>query len=188
METIEIQQIGTNRYAPAGADAVCLYATNGAQGLTLAQLVSAVCVHRGAHLEARAVTRMNKMTANNYYLEAMSSVCSQLAGGASLDDTADVPDSYEMRRASRPCTIQRFLESECGVTPTLPETNKPWTYAQRLATINSLKTAMDKANTTSQEDVIELQSIVNWRDVTFNASGSVVAHYGNCGMNMAENI
>ena len=84
MQTIEIQQIGTNRYAPAGADAVRLYAIDGAEGLTLAQLVAAVCIHRGAHLETRAVSRMNKMTQNNHYLQAMSGVCSQLAGGASL--------------------------------------------------------------------------------------------------------
>ena len=54
--------------------------------------------------------------------------------------------------------------------------------------ITQLKTSMDNANTTSQEDAIELQSMVNWRDVTFNASSGVVARYGNSGMNMAGNI
>ena len=53
MNTIDVQQIGTNRYAPAGADAVRLYSTNGSEGLTLAQLVAAVCIRRSAHLEAR---------------------------------------------------------------------------------------------------------------------------------------
>ena len=104
---IEIQQIGTNRYAPEGANAVCLYSIEGADGLTLAQLVAAVCIHRGASLEARAVGRMNKMTVNNTYLQAMSSVCSQMAGGASLDDVANIPDSYEMRKAARGCSITR---------------------------------------------------------------------------------
>ena len=188
MSTIEIQQIGTNRYAPAGANAVCLYGIEGADGLTLAQLVSAVCIRRCAHLESRAVGRMNKMTQNNTYMDALASVCKQIAADAELNAAANLPDSYEMRRASRPCTIQRFLESECGVTPTLPETNKPWTYAQRLATINSLKTAMDSANTTSQEDVIELQSMINWRDVTYNASSGIVSRYGNTEANIAGNI
>ncbi len=187
MQTIEIQQIGTNRYAPAGADAVRLYAVDGAEGLTLAQLVAAVCIHRGAHLEARAVSRMNRMTQNNVYLQAMSGVCSQLAGGASLGDVAAVPDSYEMRKAARGCTVLEFLETECGLTVS-QDAKSNWTYANRLAVIAQLKTSMDNANTTSQEDAIELQSMVNWRDVTFNASSGVVARYGNSGMNMAGNI
>ena len=187
MGTIEIQEIGTNRYAPEGANAVCLYGVEGADGLTLGQLVAAVCIRRCTHLEARSVERMNKMTQNNHYLQAMSGVCSQLAGGASLGDVAAVPDSYEMRKAARGCTVLEFLETECGLTVSQDAKNS-WSYANRLAVIAQLKTAMDNANTTSQEDAIELQSMVNWRDVTFNASSGVVARYGNSGMNMAGNI
>ena len=47
---------------------------------------------------------------------------------------------------------------------------------------------MDSANTTSQEDAIELQSMINWRDMTFNTSSSVVTRYGNCGLNTAQHI
>ena len=120
-------------------------------------------------------------------LQAMSGVCSQLAGGASLGDVAAVPDSYEMRKAARGCTVLEFLETECGLTVSQDAKNS-WSYANRLAVIAQLKTVMDNANTTSQEDAIELQSMVNWRDVTFNASSGVVARYGNSGMNMAGNI
>ena len=181
---IEIQQIGTNRYAPEGANAVRLYSIEGADGLTLAQLVAAVCIHRGASLEARAVGRMNKMTVNNTYLQAMSSVCSQMAGGASLDDVANIPDSYEMRRAARGCNIRTFLETECGITISVTG----WSYSDRMTVINQLKTEMDSANTTSQEDAIELQSMINWRDMTYNTSSSVVTRYGNCGLNTAQHI
>ena len=54
--------------------------------------------------------------------------------------------------------------------------------------IGTVKTAMDSANTTSQEDVIELQSMINWRDVTYNASGGIVSRYGNTEANIAGNI
>ena len=181
---IEIQQIGTNRYAPEGANAVCLYSIEGADGLTLAQLVAAVCIHRGASLEARAVGRMNKMTVNNTFLQAMSSVCSQMAGGASLDDVANIPDSYELRKAARGCSIRTFLETECGITISVTG----WSYSDRMTVINQLKTEMDSANTTSQEDAIELQSMINWRDMTYNTSSSVVTRYGNCGLNTAQHI
>ena len=62
------------------------------------------------------------------------------------------------------------------------------TYKVRMDIIGKLKAGMDKANTTSQQDVIELQSMVNWRDVTYNASSGIIARYGNSGMNMAKNI
>ena len=184
METIEVQQIATNRYAPEGANAVRLYATNGAEGLTLGQLVAAVCIHRGAHLEARAVGRMNRMTQNNAYLEAMSSVCSQLAAGTTMNVAANIPDSYELRKASPGCSILEFLQIECGLSISAPT----WSYDVQMTIIGQLKAEMDKANTTSQEDVIELQSMINWRDVTYNASSGIIARYGNSGMNMAGNI
>ena len=185
MSTIEIQQIGTNRYAPAGANAVCLYGIDGADGLTLAQLVSAVCIRRCAHLEARAVGRMNKMTQNNTYMDAISSVCKQIAADAELNAAANIPDSYEMRKIERNCTIYQFLTLECGLDVTFAN---PLSYKQRMDVIATIKTAMDSANTTSQEDVIELQSMINWRDVTYNASGGIVSRYGNTEANIAGNI
>ena len=57
-----------------------------------------------------------------------------------------------------------------------------------MTVINQLKTEMDSANTTSQEDAIELQSMINWRDMTYNTSSSVVTRYGNCGLNTAQHI
>ena len=185
MGTIEFQQIGTNRYAPAGANAVCLYGTNGADGLTFAQLVAAVCIRRCAHLETRAVGRMNKMTQNNTYMDALASVCKQLAADAELNAVANIPDSYEMRKAERGCSIYEFLSLECGLDVTFAS---PLTYKQRMDVIGKVKTAMDSANTTSQEDVIELQSMVNWRDVTYNASSGIIARYGNTEANIAGNI
>ena len=189
MATIEVQQIATNRYAPAGADAVRLYGVNGADGLTLAQLVAAVCIRRSAHLEARAVGRMNRMTKNNAWLEALGNVCKQVADGAELHTEANIPAAYEPKHLSHGRDLYHFLMDECrslgfrvtdfGYTPT---------YQQRMDIIGKLKTGMDKANTTSQQDIIELQSMVNWRDVTYNASSGIIARYGNSGMNMAKNI
>ena len=189
MATIEVQQIATNRYAPAGADAVRLYGVNGADGLTLAQLVAAVCIRRSAHLEARAVGRMNRMTKNNAWLEALGNVCKQVADGAELHTEANIPAAYEPKHLSHGRDLYHFLMDECrslgfrvtdfGYTPT---------YQQRMDIIGKLKTGMDKANTTSQEDAIELQSMINWRDVTYNASSGIISRYGNSGMNMAGNI
>ena len=57
-----------------------------------------------------------------------------------------------------------------------------------MAVIGQLKSRMDSVSTASQEDVIELQSLVNWRDMTYNASSTVLSRYGNVGMNTAERL
>ena len=188
MKTIDIQQIGTNRYAPAGADAVCLYSTNGSEGLTLAQLVAAVCIRRCACLETRATTRMNKMTQNNAWMQALANVCKQVADGVLLTETANIPDNYEPKIVPRGANIRRFLVTEFNVGITVQEAADNPSHRTRMDMIGKLKTAMDKANTTSQQDIIELQSMVNWRDVTYNASSGIISRYGNSGLNMAGNI
>ena len=190
MNTIDVQQIGTNRYAPAGADAVRLYSTNGSEGLTLAQLVAAVCIRRSAHLEARAVGRMNKMTRNNAWMQALANVCKQVADGANVHAEANIPPTYEPQHLSHGRDLLHFLLDECrslGISQSdVPSVD--FSYQQRVDVIRKLKTGMDRANTTSQQDAIELQSMINWRDVTYNASSSTISRYGNSGMNMAGNI
>ena len=189
MNTIDVQQIGTNRYAPAGADAVRLYSTNGSEGLTLAQLVAAVCIRRCACLETRATARMNKMTQNNAWMQALANVCKQVADGEDLRNEANLPANYEPKHFSGTCSIYRFLVDECkSLGFSVNTLDLQVGYATRMEIIGKLKTGMDKANTTSQQDVIELQSMVNWRDVTYNASSGIIARYGNSGMNMAKNI
>ena len=187
MGTIEIQKIGTNRYAPEGANAVCLYGIEGAGGLTLGQLVAAVCIRRCTHLEARSVERMNKMTQTNAYLQALSNVCAQIVGGAKMTDVANIPDSYEMRKLERGCDIRHFLSDECGVARAGTAHDTP-TYQDIMDLAGAIKAEMDKANTASQQDIIELQSLVNWRDTTYNMSSTIVARYSSCGMNTAEKL
>ena len=187
MGTIEIQEIGTNRYAPEGANAECLYGVEGADGLTLGQLVAAVCIRRCTHLEARSVTRMNKMTQTNAYMQALSNVCAQVLAGAKMTDVANVPDSYEMRIAARGCNIRKFLADECQMSVAIGISDQP-TYQGIMNLAGAIKAGMDKANTASQQDIIELQSLVNWRDTTYNMSSTIVARYSSCGMNTAEKL
>ena len=187
MDSIEIQKIGTNRYAPEGANAVCLYAIDGAEGLTLGQLVAAVCIRRCTHLEARSVERMNKMTQTNGFLQALSNVCSQLVSGAKLTDAATIPDSYTLRKAAAGCDIRNFLVDECGITSASGVGDEP-SYQNIMDLSGEIKSQMDKSNLASQQDIIELQSLVNWRDTTYNMSSTIVARYSNCGMNTAEKL
>ena len=130
---------------------------------------------------------MNKMTQTNAYIQALSNVCTQVLAGAKLTEVANVPDSYEMRIAARGCNIRKFLADECQMSIAIGTSDQP-TYQGIMNLANAIKAEMDKANTASQQDIIELQSLVNWRDTTYNMSSTIVARYSSCGMNTAEKL
>ena len=188
MASIIQTQIGINAYAPSGANGVNLYGANGASGLTLPQLVAAVCLRRAAALEARSVAMMNGMTQQNGYMQVMSDVVEQIvSGNATFDSRANLPEGYRPRKAPANCTIKEFLTLECGIAESaLPSAID--TYDRRVQVFTVLRQRMDSANTMSQQDAIELQSLINWRDVTYNMSGGVIAAFGTAATNMATNI
>ena len=62
---IEVNTIGTNRYAPENSAAINLYGYDYASNLTLTQLIQAVCIRTAAMYEAQSVTKMNMMTAGS---------------------------------------------------------------------------------------------------------------------------
>ena len=63
--SIEANQIALNRYAPAGSQAINLYATETASGLTIGQLVAVVCIRTAGALEEQSVNKMNMMSVGN---------------------------------------------------------------------------------------------------------------------------
>ena len=79
--SLTIEQIATNRYAPAGADAISLYGTELADGLTLGQLVIAVSMRSAAEYEAQGVVKMNRMAGGSEKLEKMAAFMEDIAAG-----------------------------------------------------------------------------------------------------------
>ena len=67
---IESIQIATNRYAPAGSEAIQMYDTGASGPLSLGQLVQAVCLRSAAAYEAQSVVKMNTMNAGTVRLDA----------------------------------------------------------------------------------------------------------------------
>ena len=76
---IEASQIATNRYAPAGSEAINLYSTGTAEDLTLGQLVAAVCVRTAGALEEQSINKMNLMNVGTEKLEKASVYMQEIA-------------------------------------------------------------------------------------------------------------
>ena len=157
---IGIEAIATNRYAPSGADAISLYTNGAASGLTLGQLVISVCLKSAAAYEAQSVVKMNTMTSGSVKLDEASKWMAKIADG-SADWTA----------------AKAYLTGTLGIgASALPDAIN--TYDKRMAAVAALKEKVDALAQQQQRDMIDLQTLVNRRDVAYSTSSNVVRSLG----------
>ena len=157
---ISIETIATNRYAPSGADGISLYANGSASGLTLGQLVISVCLRSAAAYEAESVVKMNTMTSASVKLEEASQWMEKIAAG-----TAD----WSAAKA--------YLTGTLGISGSaLPDAID--SYAKRMTAITALKEKVDALAQQQQRDMIDLQTLVNRRDVAYSTSSNVIRALG----------
>ena len=157
---IGIEQIATNRYAPSGADAISLYTNGTAEGLTLGQLVISVCLKSAAAYEAQSVVKMNTLTAGAVKLDDASKLMEQIANGSANWNDA-----------------KAYLTGTLGIdVSTLPDGIS--TYDKRMAAVKAVKEKVDALTQQQQRDMIDLQTLVNRRDVAYSTSSNVVRSLG----------
>ncbi len=167
---IEAVQIATNRYAPDGAQAINMYRIDGEQ-LTLGQLMAAVCIQAGASMEAQTILKVNSMNGNTDILNTASGYLKQLAE----------------ENISNWATIKSFLVNTLEIPSSgLPETVN--SYNDRFKAINAMKVKMELLTRKAQEDMIDVQSMINKRDVAFTTGTNVVKELGNSSNNIALNL
>ena len=166
-----LEQISSSRYAPRGSDPVYLYA-NGLEGgrhLTLGQLVIAVSMRSSAGYEAQSVVKMNRMAGGADQLNKVAGFMEQIANGGG--DWA---------------AIKAYCQAELGITDELPDAID--TYAKRMAAIAALKTKANALTQQQQTDMIDMQTLVNRRDVAFSASSNMVRALGTSQSGNAANF
>ena len=165
---IEATQIGTMRYAPEGASAVNLYSTETASGLTLGQLVIAVCLKTAASYEAQSVNKMNTITKNAELIEAGAQWVERLANGAVswVRAKAFLVDSLGVGAANLPASIS--------------------TYSDRFKAITAANDKLNSLLQTQQEDMVDMQSYVSRRDSAFSASSNIIRALGRSMNGLAE--
>ncbi len=170
MSAIDIIQIGVNRYAPSGSESVNLYATSASAPLTLGQLVQAVCIHSAAALENQSVLKMNTMNNGTVLLDEAAGWLEKIADGSANWDAA-----------------KQFLVGTMHIdAKVLPEDID--TYDRRMKAAAALKDKMDGLTQTQQQDMVDLQSIVNRRDVAHSTASNVVRALGSSSAENAQNF
>ena len=165
-------EIATNRYAPSGSEAINLYATGheGGSNLTLGQLVIAVSIRSAAVYEAQSVIKMNEMASDSLVLDDASKWMATVADG-----TAD------WTAAKAFCTGKLGIEAS-----TLPDNLN--SYDKRMTVVAAIKAKIDAMVQQQQQDMIDLQTLVNRRDVAYSASSNIVRAFGTSMSNDANNF
>ena len=158
--SIGIEQIATNRYAPQGADAISLYSNGSAEGLTLAQLAISVCLQAASAYEGQSVVKMNILTNGSVKLDGAAQWMEKIANGSA--DWAQA---------------KAYITGELGVSDAaLPDAIN--TYDKRMAAVKAVKEKIDALTQQQQRDMIDMQTLVNRRDVAYSTSSNVVRTLG----------
>lgn len=170
MSTIDTVAIGTNRYAPAGSAAINMYVMPDSGMMTIGQLVQAACMRSAAAHEAQSVLKMNQMTNGSTTLQQAAEWLGRIANGSAVWDQA-----------------KAFLVNTMGIEESvLPQDLS--SYARRMQAAEALKNKMDVLTKSQQEDMIDLQTIVNRRDVAHSTASNVVRTLANSTTSNAANM
>lgn len=155
-------EIATNRYAPSGSEAINLYATGleGGSNLTLGQLVIAVSIRSAAAYEAQSVVKMNAINADSTVLDGAAKWMESIAAGAA---------DWTVAKAF--CTGTLGIEAS-----TLPDNLD--SYDKRMTAVAAIKAKVDAMVQQQQQEMIDLQTLVNRRDVAYSASSNIVRALG----------
>ena len=157
---IGVETIALNRYAPQGADAISLYSNGSAEGLTLAQLAVSVCLQAASAYEGQSVVKMNILTRGAVKLDGAAQWMEKIANG-SADWTQ----------------AKAYITSELGISDAaLPDAIN--TYDKRMAAVKAVKEKIDALTQQQQRDMIDMQTLVNRRDVAYSTSSNVVRTLG----------
>jgi len=153
--------------------------------LSMTQLVMALCLARATELEADVISEMEAMAENTERLDYYSKIETDMAAWyeahpESTFNAASVSSSYSNLYA----LINRTeAESESTGLPTFDQFledvgeevgKRTWTYDEFEKFMTRVEDRMDTFNTTSQEQLISIQSTTSKRDDTYSLISNVI--------------
>ena len=137
--------------------------------LSIGQLVMAICLNRASKLEADIIALMEEMSATSAQLAALTEIENDiLDGGANMDNINTSHVTYD----GRDYTLYDFLVNVMGFSPS----DVPTGFADGSNTdlITLIESKMDEKNSFSQQKMIELQSLTNKRDQSYDMISNIL--------------
>ena len=131
--------------------------------LSIGQLVMAICLNRASKLETDIIALMEEMSATSAQLAALTEIENDiLDGGANMNNINTSHVTYD----GQDYTFYDFLVNVMGFSPS----DVPTGFADGSNTdlITLIESKMDEKNSFSQQKMIELQSLTNKRDQSYD--------------------
>lgn len=191
-----------SRYTTAESGAINLYATDTASGLTLGQLLISVSCRQAAAIEARSVTLMNKISRDAYKMKDLAAAMEAIVAAKDAADNTLTAIEF-VDHNNKNWEVCDYMIKEFGaVEKDFPFANPSYivdietgdsvkryryniTQNNRQTLISKLKNYMENVAMTSQQDNIQLKSLVNSRDIAFKTATGLVSAIGTSQMNIA---
>ena len=137
--------------------------------LSIGQLVMAICLNRASKLETDIIALMEEMSATSAQLAALTEIENDiLDGGANMDNINTSHVTYD----GRDYPFYDFLVNVMGFSPS----DVPTGFADGSNTdlITLIESKMDEKNSFSQQKMIELQSLTNKRDQSYDMISNIL--------------
>lgn len=170
MSEISATSIATMRYAPAESSRVELYNYNGAEELTLGQLVIALCVRAGAVFERDAVVQLNVMN----------------MGVANIEELSDWGDAVLAGTADWTNIRKRLIEKYKVLDSSLPADIA--SYNDNMSAMEQITQCISDQNSSVDRVAIEIETAINRRDTQYQLATETITHYGGSAMNTAVHM
>lgn len=136
------------------------------RNLSIGQLVMALCLARASELEAQIIKLMETMNTTSAQLEALTEIEEDLV---KVDDNGLVKDvSGSLTYNNVTYTYAYFLYDVIGIDNKVLDT---MTVGEA---ITEIETKMDELNSFSQQTMIELQSLTNKRDQSYDMISNIL--------------
>lgn len=150
--------------------------------MSIGQLCMAICLQRASKVEVDLVALMNEMAKNSADLSVLSEVEQKIAQDYEDWDTATNPTttfSYTGDNAKRFNELMAAAEKDSNYTY---DNNKITVKSEEVdAFFSDVESVMDSLNTTSQELLIDIESLTAKRDDTYSlVSNLTKAFYQAC--------
>ena len=137
--------------------------------LSIGQLVMAICLNRASKLETDIIALMEEMSATSAQLAALTEIENDiLDGGANMDNINTSHVTYD----GRDYTFYDFLVNVMGFSPSDVPTG--FVDGSNTDLITLIESKMDEKNSFSQQKMIELQSLTNKRDQSYDMISNIL--------------
>ena len=137
--------------------------------LSIGQLVMAICLNRASKLETDIIALMEEMSATSAQLAALTDIENDiLDGGANMNNINTSHVTYD----GQDYTFYDFLVNVMGFSPSDVPTG--FADASNTDLITLIESKMDEKNSFSQQKMIELQSLTNKRDQSYDMISNIL--------------